>query len=505
MTQIADEKEGISLDKSSLKEYPSGKAGGSLPVKIGRFRQDGIEGDYCRMPLHSGCVELFVKKSPLLQAVAKNEENGKLIAQTDYLCDGISRTTTPERDNFRMLYPLSVYRQRLDNVRRKLEKEGLDALLVTDLHDIVYLCGHQTEGGSFVAMLITINSPPLLIGRYLELGDARLLNGSNAYENTTITEWWCIEDHADPVEGIRLALEEQKLEGAKIGFEYRGLSKGDEVDQYKKIKGIRDCDGKIEPMKNPPLGKFRLVDAPKFVESFRLIKSEEQVEKIRKAGSYAEIGIKAGIDAIRPGATDRQIIAHIIYAMMMKGSRQPAYGPFVSIGPASARGHSTGNGDAVKAGDLVCIEVGGSYERMHCASMQMCYVGKKLPRWLQEAETLLEEIFKTVLPKMRPGVPASEIHKEVNRIYAKSSFWYARYARASYNIGGKAFPQDWSDGGFSCVIGNDTPLQKGLVQHFIPWASTPFGAYFKSVTVHVTEEGAEPLMNYSTKVHMIDA
>ena len=474
------------------------------------FEGFDISGRFCTMPYHDRYLEVFAWRAPYFNAIARERESGETIAITRYPIDGISRTDTPVdipdygRKNEQLSYSMETYLNRIKALRKQMAEDNFDALLITDLHDIVYLTGYNTEGGTLLCLVIELTGEPFLVGRYLELGDARLLNGSNAYEKSLLSEWWCYEDSADPIEALHFALDAHNLKDKRIGFEARGLGKGDEIEHYKLIKGMIDLGGVLTSDPNAKLKDYTLIDLPGYIEQFRLIKTPEQIERTQEAGRLSEIGIKAGIAAVKPGVTDREIIAHILYAMMMAGSRVPAYGPFVSIGPASAMGHCTAQGHKVKKGDLVCIEVSGSFERIHCASMQMCYVGTKLPPWLEEAEAILGQIFEEVFPLMTPGTPARLIHAKVNEIYSRSKFWYTRYARSTYTIGGMSFPQDWADGSFSCSDTNYAPLQEGLVQHFIPWASTPFGAYFKSVTIQITPTGAKPLMGFSPKVHLIN-
>jgi Xaa-Pro aminopeptidase len=67
-----------------------------------------------------------------------------------------------------------------------------------------------------------------------------------------------------------------------------------------------------------PHGKF--VDAGEILRAVRRVKSTAELEYVRKAGECADKGWKALKNAVRPGATEYELIAELDYAMVKNGA-----------------------------------------------------------------------------------------------------------------------------------------------------------------------------------------
>ena len=113
------------------------------------------------------------------------------------------------------------------------------------------------------------------------------------------------------------------------------------------------------------------------LDDLRLVKSPAEIELLREAAHVADLGVSAGIEAIRAGVSDREVMAAIQQALALAGGEFPAYPTLVD-----ARGtlHGTPIGKVLRDGDVVYLEVSGVVRRYHCNISRTVVVGEPSAR-----------------------------------------------------------------------------------------------------------------------------
>src|SRR5690606_8502191 len=72
-----------------------------------------------------------------------------------------------QRDD--MTFPFSEYMRRLDELRARMAKRLLDAVVISDPENLMYLTDYQTTGYSFFqALVVPLEKEPFMITRRLE-------------------------------------------------------------------------------------------------------------------------------------------------------------------------------------------------------------------------------------------------------------------------------------------------------------------------------------------------
>ena len=149
------------------------------------------------------------------------------------------------------------------------------------------------------------------------------------------------QDFEDPMDKLRKTLAEFDFQNKRIGYEKNCWFFT--AAQQEKI--FADC----------PTANF--IDCSGIIEAGRLIKSDYEIELMRKAARTAEAGMRAGIEAIQAGVTEHDIAAEILYAMTKAGSEWPSTVPFVASGERGAIVRATWAGRTVRSGDIILLEV----------------------------------------------------------------------------------------------------------------------------------------------------
>lgn len=348
-----------------------------------------------------------------------------------------------QRDD--MTFPFEEYERRVQALRDRMAKRLLDAVVITDPENLMYLTDYQTTGYSFFqALVVPLSSEPFMITRALE--------ESNVHARTWVEISRPYPDTGDAIQMLVQSLREFGLANKYIGYERNSYFFPAYHQDY---IHTTFTDG-------------QLLDCFGIVEQGRVCKSPVEIEIMRKAARATEAGMRAGYEACQPGVTENDIGAAISAAMFRAGGEPPAVMPYVTSGPRSMIGHATWEGREVQAGEHVFLEVGGCYRRYHTAMMRTVVLDE-LSTSMQKAQDRMKLALHEVKRAMRPGLTVSDADNLVRAIISDNEVGARLVTRSGYSIG-IAFPPSWDEGYIiSLKQGDSTVLEEGMTFHLIPW------------------------------------
>jgi Xaa-Pro aminopeptidase len=153
-----------------------------------------------------------------------------------------------------------------------------------------------------------------------------------------------------------------------------------------------------------------IVEPGRILHELRLVKTPEELAKLRKA---AEITAEAHMAAMRDGSAGRreaQVQAEIEYAFRRRGGSGPGYGTIVAAGANSTILHYRA-GDAVLADGQVCLVDAAAEYEWYTADVTRTFPVSgeftKPQRELYEACLAAQE---DAIAAVKPGVTIDEIH-----------------------------------------------------------------------------------------------
>ncbi len=153
-----------------------------------------------------------------------------------------------------------------------------------------------------------------------------------------------------------------------------------------------------------------IVDPGRIVHELRLVKSPDEVAKLRKA---AEITAEAHLAAMRDGSAGRrehQVQAEIEYAFRRRGGMGPGYGTIVATGPNSTILHYRA-GDAVLEDGHVClVDAGGEYDWYTADVTRAFPVSGEFTKAQRDLYELCLATQKEAIAAVRPGTDIDAIH-----------------------------------------------------------------------------------------------
>ncbi|MFP4295581.1 MAG: ectoine hydrolase [Halothiobacillaceae bacterium] len=369
-----------------------------------------------------------------------------------------------QRDD--MTFPMEEYERRLKELRTRMAERLLDAVVISDPENLMYLTDYQTTGYSFFqALVIPLVDEPFMITRAME--------ESNVHARTWVEITRPYPDTGDAIQMLVSALKEFGLANKSIGYER---------NSYFFAAYQQDA-------LHTTLTGGQLLDCFGIVECGRRTKSRYEIEIMRKAALATEAGMRAGIEACRAGVTENEIGAEISAAMFRAGGEPPAVMPYVTSGPRTMIGHATWEGRVVQPGEHVFMEVGGCYRRYHTAMMRTVVLGEPTELML-EAQERMKTALQRVKQLIRPGVTVSDADNLVRSIMTVDDRHGKLITRSGYSIG-IAFPPSWDEGYIlSLNHGDKTVLREGMTFHIIPWAWGVDGDKTCGIsdTIYITED-----------------
>jgi Xaa-Pro aminopeptidase len=324
------------------------------------------------------------------------------------------------------------YCRRLERVRQRMARAGIELLYVTSPDHICYLSGYQAEwfqeGGP--------KTWQGLSGIAVHVDHDHYLHFENEDEklNARYTTWpdhLYIMSERDMGPGFAdwliRELKGKSWIGAQVGLELYSY-RPNPADSAR-LRALFEAAG------------ARVVDGSDIVAGARLLKSPAERAVVREAARIGDIGLRAALDTIGPGMSELDVYAEIVYAMAKAGGENPAITLPVVSGKKSACFHALASRKEIQPGDIVNIDVCGVYRRYHsdvCRTVSIGQPKAKVADYIAHVTGALA----VAADLLRPGLPVADFLSEMKRYYADCGLLENQWWIGGYELG-IAFPPDW--------------------------------------------------------------
>lgn len=345
---------------------------------------------------------------------------------------------------------MNVFEKRLGEV--KLSLEANQAALVTDDISIFYFTGLANSEGN---LLITADESYLLVDfRYIEAAEknvktSKVVMFSQIYD--VLNELISVND-----------IKEILLESDKVT-----ISKYNEMQKNLKAS-LKDSDELSERIK-----------------LLRLIKNENEVEKLKKAQNIAEKAYLEVLNIVKPGITEKQIALELEYLMKKNGAEKIAFDLITVTGKKTSLPHGVPGDVQVETGDFVTFDIGAVYEGYHSDMTRTVVIG--------EASDEQKKIYNIVLKAhleglkaVKAGVRCCDVDKVCRDIIKEEGYGEYFGHGTGHGVGLEIHEEPRVN------PKGETVLKPGMVITVEPGIYLPdkFGVRIED-TVLVTEEGFE--------------
>ncbi len=163
-----------------------------------------------------------------------------------------------------------------------------------------------------------------------------------------------------------------------------------------------------------PLGTA-LQPAGGMVEQLRMIKSHDEIEKIRHSVNVNSEAYRRTLRRVKVGATERDIAAELEFQMHRLGAEKPAFETIVAAGARSALPHATPTGRRVEDNEILLVDMGATVDGYTSDMTRVSHIGVPSKRTRGYYNAVLEAQLAGV-DAIRPGLPASRVDARVRSV-----------------------------------------------------------------------------------------
>ncbi len=254
----------------------------------------------------------------------------------------------------------------------------------------------------------------------------------------------------------------------KVGFESNAMT----VDDLARLEKELPC---------------QLVPSGKLLETLRASKDAEEQAAMRQAQKITDEAFTAILDFLRPGLTEREVAARLVYEMMRRGGEKVSFDPIVAAGPNGSRPHAVPGSRVIEKGMFVTMDF-GCMVNGYCSDMTRTVA-------VGEPTEEMRAVYQAVLDAQRAGIAAAKAGVPGRSIHAA--------AVASLEKSGYA---EWFTHGFGHGLGlevHESPGASGREDAILPVGAAisaepgvylpgRFGVRIEDV-LFLTEEGCEDI------------
>lgn len=264
-------------------------------------------------------------------------------------------------------------KNRMDRLRHLLEKEELDAYLVTNHYNLRYLT--RFTGTTAIAVIAKDQAFFITDSRYTEQAKKQVPDFEIVQNRGPIFDE--AAKLCDKYHWKTLAIEENDITFA----------------QYAEL------EAKIAS---------KLVPTSGLVEGLRQVKDQSEIELIEKAVEIADKGFMHVLETIQPGLTEIEVANQLDFFMRSLGATGTSFDTILASGKRSALPHGVASEKVIEEGDLITLDF-GCYYQGYVSDMTRTFAIGEVPDQLHEIYNIVYEANRRVREIARPGMRSDEL------------------------------------------------------------------------------------------------
>ena len=369
-------------------------------------------------------------------------------------------------------FETGVYARRLTAAAAATADAGLAGLVITPGYDLRYLVGSRAQTFErLTALVLPAAGEPTIVVPRLELAS---LNESAITElDLTVRDW---VDGDDPYQLVADA-----LGGAPVAAAVTDAMPALHLLPLAGVLGVLP------------------VLATDVMRGLRMVKQPAEIDALRKAGAAIDRVHARVPEFLLVGRTEADVAADIAEAIVAEGHSEVAF-VIVGSGPHGADPHHGYSDRELQVGDIVVVDIGGSYEPgYHSDSTRTYSIGEPSSDVAQHYSTL-QRAQRAAFDAVRPGVTAEQVDAAARDVLVEAGLGEYFVHRTGHGIGLSVHEEPY------IVAGNDMNLVAGMAFSIEPGIYFPgrWGARVEDIVI-VTDDGAMSVNNRPHELIVVPA
>ncbi len=359
-----------------------------------------------------------------------------------------------------------------------MARRNLDLVLVSDPSNMAWLTGY--DGWSFYVhqgVLLGLEGEPVWWGRGMDTNGAKRTVFMGHDNIVGYPDHYVQSSERHPMDHLSEVIAARGWARARIGVE---------MDNYW-------FSAAANASLRGHLRQAQFFDATGLVNWQRMVKSNFEVDFIRRAAKIVDAMHARVIELIEPGLAKNVLVAEIQKQAILGADGNwgdyAAFVPMLPSGVDATAPHLTWDDRPFKNNEGTFFELGGCYRRYHAPLSRTVYLGQPPQKFL-DAEKAVLAATEAGLDLCRPGKTCGEVAEAFFGTLQRTGF--EKDSRAGYSIG-LSYPPDWGERTLSIRRGDTKVLEPNMTLHFMPALWLDDGGLELSETILITPTGAECL------------
>ena len=282
------------------------------------------------------------------------------------------------------------FHARQNQLREHLATTRFDALLITHLPNVRYLCGFTGSAG----MLVVTDSQSFFFTdvRYDTQAHEEVKSATVIVAPKSV-----LQALADWLKARR-----KRVRGWVLGIESEHFT----VCEKKRLLRLRPSS-------------VTLKDAPATVERFRMVKDDHELDRIRQAVRLGAQLFDRALEVMRPGLPETEVAAEMEFAARKAGAAEMSFPTIIASGARSALPHGRASSQPIKAGGFVVCDFGVILSGYCSDQTRTVWVGKA-PREARQAYEAVREAQQAAIDAVRPGTAVGDVDAAARKVLNKA-------------------------------------------------------------------------------------
>lgn len=226
---------------------------------------------------------------------------------------------------------------RINNLYTELKQQQIDSCFISSKANVYYLSGYYTDPHERIIGIILIDQlDPIFLLPKMEEKDAR----DAGWKHVILT----YSDHENPWHVLQQFLKKQEKQPVNLAVEKDHLT----INRFHALKEI--------------FPNTSYVDATGILQNLRVVKSKREHDLLKTAAEFADLGVKTGVEALKEGVSELEVVAAIEHALKKEGIREMSFQTMALFGEKTASPHGTPNQTKLTKNNFVLFDLGVIYE-----------------------------------------------------------------------------------------------------------------------------------------------
>ena len=282
------------------------------------------------------------------------------------------------------------FRARQKQLREHLASTRFDALLISHVPNIRYLCGFTGSAG-----LILVEEAGSVF-----FTDVRY--DIQAHEEVKAAKVAIVRKGLLAGLAERLGSRRKRARGWTVGIEAEHFT----VAEKKRLTRLL------------PSG-IKLKDAPPIVERARMVKDADELNRIRAAVALGARLFDRTLEVLRAGVTETEVAGEMEYAARRAGAQEMSFPTIIASGPRSALPHGRASDQPIAPGGFVVCDFGVILAGYCSDQTRTVWVGSASAEALRVYEAVRESQ-QAAIDVVRAGIPVSVVDEAARKVLRKA-------------------------------------------------------------------------------------